>query len=163
MRSSRATDELMQPLLLKNTDNPDSAGIAEYLRVGGYRALEKALEMTPAEVVEEVQQSGLLGRGGAGFPTGRKWEFAVRAIGSPKYLISNADEGEPGTFKLIPIPEVGMEEGVGDGELVGAEVEIGEGTDVVVTGEHRRRHSGRDPIVVYISDARDRLTIARHE
>jgi NADH-quinone oxidoreductase subunit F len=89
----------MQPLLLKNTDNPDSAGIAEYLRVGGYRALEKALEMTPAEVVEEVQQSGLLGRGGAGFPTGRKWEFAVRAIGSPKYLISNADEGEPGTFK----------------------------------------------------------------
>jgi NADH-quinone oxidoreductase subunit F len=89
----------MQPLLLKNTDNPDSAGIAEYLRVGGYQALEKALEMTPAEVVEEVQQSGLLGRGGAGFPTGRKWEFAVRAIGSPKYLISNADEGEPGTFK----------------------------------------------------------------
>jgi NADH-quinone oxidoreductase subunit F len=89
----------MRQLLLKNTDHPDSAAIDEYLKVGGYRALEKALKMTPAEVVEEVQQSSLLGRGGAGFPTGRKWEFAVRAIGSPKYLISNADEGEPGTFK----------------------------------------------------------------
>ena len=54
MRSSRAMDELMQPLLLKNTDHPDSAAIDEYLRIGGYRALEKALEMTPAEVVEEV-------------------------------------------------------------------------------------------------------------
>jgi len=89
----------MQPLLLKNTDNPDSAGIEEYLRVGGYRVLEKALEMSSAEVVEEVTKSNLLGRGGAGFPTGRKWEFAVRAAGSPKYLICNADEGEPGTFK----------------------------------------------------------------
>jgi NADH-quinone oxidoreductase subunit F len=91
--------EMMQQLLLRNTDHPDSATIDEYLRVGGYRALEKALGMTPAEVVEEVQKSSLLGRGGAGFPTGRKWEFAVRAVGSPKYLISNADEGEPGTFK----------------------------------------------------------------
>jgi NADH-quinone oxidoreductase subunit F len=89
----------MQPLLLKNTDNPDSASIAEYRRIGGYQALEKALQMSPAEVVEEVLKSGLQGRGGAGFPTGRKWEFATRAIGSPKYLINNADEGEPGTFK----------------------------------------------------------------
>jgi NADH-quinone oxidoreductase subunit F len=55
--------------------------------------------MSPAEVIEEVVTSGLQGRGGAGFPTGKKWEFAVRATGSPKYLINNADEGEPGTFK----------------------------------------------------------------
>jgi NADH-quinone oxidoreductase subunit F len=89
----------MEQLLLKNTDNPDSARIEEYLKVGGYRALEMALGMAPAEVVQEVQQANLLGRGGAGFPTGRKWEFAVEAKGSPKYLICNADEGEPGTFK----------------------------------------------------------------
>jgi NADH-quinone oxidoreductase subunit F len=89
----------MKPLLLKNTDQSNSADIAEYQRIGGYQALKKALEMSPAEVVEEVVRSGLQGRGGAGFPTGRKWEFAVRAIGSPKYLINNADEGEPGTFK----------------------------------------------------------------
>jgi NADH-quinone oxidoreductase subunit F len=89
----------MEPLLLKNTDQPNSADIAEYQGTGGYHALKKALEMSPAEVVEEVVTSGLQGRGGAGFPTGKKWEFAVRAIGSPKYLINNADEGEPGTFK----------------------------------------------------------------
>jgi NADH-quinone oxidoreductase subunit F len=91
--------DLMQPLLLRNTEHPDSAAIGEYLGIGGYGGLEKALEMSPVEVVEEVTKSNLLGRGGAGFPTGRKWEFAVRAIGSPKYLICNADEGEPGTFK----------------------------------------------------------------
>jgi NADH-quinone oxidoreductase subunit F len=89
----------MEPLLLKNTDQPNSADLAEYQRIGGYRALKKALEMSPAEVIEEVVTSGLQGRGGAGFPTGKKWEFAVRATGSPKYLINNADEGEPGTFK----------------------------------------------------------------
>jgi NADH-quinone oxidoreductase subunit F len=91
--------ELMQPLLLRNTEHPNSAAIGEYLRIGGYGALEKALDMLPAEVVEEVKTSNLLGRGGAGFPTGRKWEYAVGAQGSPKYLICNADEGEPGTFK----------------------------------------------------------------
>jgi NADH-quinone oxidoreductase subunit F len=69
------------------------------MKVGGYRALESALEMTPADVVQEVTKSGLRGRGGAGFPTGKKWEFAAAAEGSPKYLICNADEGEPGTFK----------------------------------------------------------------
>ena len=89
----------MQPLLLKNIDNPNSANIAEYLKGGGYRALRKALEMPPAGVVQEVTDSNLLGRGGAGFPTGRKWKFAVDAVGSPKYLVCNADEGEPGTFK----------------------------------------------------------------
>jgi NADH-quinone oxidoreductase subunit F len=66
---------------------------------GGYRALEKALGMTPEEIVNEVKESGLRGRGGAGFPTGMKWSFMKHGDGKPHYLCVNADESEPGTFK----------------------------------------------------------------
>ncbi len=69
-----------------------------YLARGGYLGLERALGMTPEAVIEEVLASGLRGRGGAGFPTGKKWQFARAAEGSPKYLICNADEGDPGAF-----------------------------------------------------------------
>jgi NADH-quinone oxidoreductase subunit F len=70
-----------------------------YRQHGGYRAVEKALKMTPEEVVEEVKKSGLRGRGGAGFPTGMKWSFLAKPEGVPRYLVCNADESEPGTFK----------------------------------------------------------------
>ncbi|MGI4883742.1 MAG: NADH-quinone oxidoreductase subunit NuoF [Janthinobacterium lividum] len=71
-----------------------------YRKHGGYRAVEKALKtMTPDEVVEEVKKSGLRGRGGAGFPTGLKWSFLAKPEGVPRYLVCNADESEPGTFK----------------------------------------------------------------
>lgn len=71
-----------------------------YRKQGGYRAVEKALKtMTPDEVVEEVKKSGLRGRGGAGFPTGMKWSFLAKPEGVPRYLVCNADESEPGTFK----------------------------------------------------------------
>jgi NADH-quinone oxidoreductase subunit F len=70
-----------------------------YRREGGYRSVEKALKMTPDEVVEEVKKSGLRGRGGAGFPTGMKWSFLAKPEGVPRYLVCNADESEPGTFK----------------------------------------------------------------
>lgn len=66
---------------------------------GGYRAVEKALKMTPEEIVEEVKKSGLRGRGGAGFPTGMKWSFLAKPEGVPRHLVCNADESEPGTFK----------------------------------------------------------------
>lgn len=94
-------DVSKQPrIVLKNVGviNPES--IEEYIAVGGYEALGKALlEMKPQDVIQEIKNSGLRGRGGAGFPTGLKWEFASRAKGSPKYIVCNADEGEPGTFK----------------------------------------------------------------
>ena len=78
--------------------NPES--IEEYKLKGGYIALSKAIkEMTPQEVINEVKNSKLVGRGGAAFPTGLKWEFSFRTIKKPKYIICNADEGEPGTFK----------------------------------------------------------------
>lgn len=77
--------------------NPES--LEEYLASGGYGGLENALfKMTPDEVIEEVKDSGLRGRGGAGFLTGLKWEFCQKAKGYPKYVICNADEGDPGAF-----------------------------------------------------------------
>ena len=71
-----------------------------YRKHGGYRSVEKALKtMTPDEVTEEVKKSGLRGRGGAGFPAGMKWGFLSKPEGVPRYLVCNADESEPGTFK----------------------------------------------------------------
>ncbi len=71
----------------------------EYVAAGGGRGLERALAMAPQQVIEEVALSGLRGRGGAGFPTGRKW-LAVRSTGTgPRYVVCNAAEGEPATFK----------------------------------------------------------------
>ena len=85
------------------TEHIDLAGIATYdvyRQMGGYRSVEKALKtMSPDEVVEEVKTSGLRGRGGAGFPTGMKWSFIDKKSTNPRYLVCNADESEPGTFK----------------------------------------------------------------
>ncbi|MBI5740950.1 MAG: NADH-quinone oxidoreductase subunit NuoF [Nitrospirae bacterium] len=95
----------MEKILLKNTDTGNSADINEYVKAGGYRGLSKALGLQPGDIVDEVKKSGLRGRGGAGFPTGMKWSFAIADPKSPKYLVCNADEGEPGTFKDRPILE----------------------------------------------------------
>lgn len=70
-----------------------------YRREGGYASVEKALKMSPDEVTEQVKKSGLRGRGGAGFPAGMKWSFLAKPEGVPRYLVCNADESEPGTFK----------------------------------------------------------------
>lgn len=87
-------------LLLEHLDVPGIQGIETYVKQGGYATLEKALKkMSPEEVVEEVKKSGLRGRGGAGFPTGLKWSFLAKPEGIPRYLVCNADESEPGTFK----------------------------------------------------------------
>ncbi len=81
-----------------NWGKPNSAGIETYLASGGYEAARKALGMEPAKVSQEVLDAGLRGRGGAGFPAGRKWTFMPKD-NRPRYLCVNADEGEPGTFK----------------------------------------------------------------
>jgi len=98
--------------------NPDD--IEEYIARDGYQAVAKVLaEMTPDEVIEEMKQSGLRGRGGAGFPTGLKWQFARSATGSKKYVICNADEGDPGAFMDRSILE-GDPHSVIEGMLVAA-------------------------------------------
>ena len=87
-------------LLLEHVEVPGIDGIDVYVKNGGYAALEKAVKkMSPEEVLEEVKKSGLRGRGGAGFPTGMKWSFLAKPEGVPRYLVCNADESEPGTFK----------------------------------------------------------------
>ncbi|MBC7092584.1 SLBB domain-containing protein [Candidatus Bipolaricaulota bacterium] len=86
-------------LVLANSGVIDPERIEEYIAVGGYEALGRALtQMTPEQVIAEVRRSGLRGRGGAGFPTGAKWEAVRAAPGTPKYVICNADEGDPGAF-----------------------------------------------------------------
>lgn len=86
-------------LLLEKAHIPGIRSYEVYRREGGYAAVEKAFQMAPADVVEEVKKSGLRGRGGAGFPTGMKWSFLAKPEGVPRYLVCNADESEPGTFK----------------------------------------------------------------
>jgi NADH-quinone oxidoreductase subunit F len=87
-------------LLLEYDHVPGIETFDVYRKNGGYRSVEKALKsMSPEQIVEEVQKSGLRGRGGAGFPTGMKWSFLAKPEGVPRYLLCNADESEPGTFK----------------------------------------------------------------
>jgi NADH-quinone oxidoreductase subunit F len=91
---------MSRKLLLANDHIPGIQSYEVYRSNGGYRSVEKALKtMSPDDVVEEVKKSGLRGRGGAGFPTGMKWSFLAKPEGVPRYLVCNADESEPGTFK----------------------------------------------------------------
>ena len=87
------------PILSKHFGDSDAVTLAGWRQRGGYRALEQALAMEPAAIVAAVKESGLRGRGGAGFPTGLKWSFMKPGDGKPHYLCCNADESEPGTFK----------------------------------------------------------------
>lgn len=92
-------------VLLARRGTPNATDIDVYLKGGGYRTLEKALGMKPEQVAAEVKDSNIRGRGGAGFPAGVKWGFLARDTGRPVYLVCNADEGEPGTFKDRQIME----------------------------------------------------------
>ena len=86
-------------IVLGNSGRVDPERLNDYIAVGGYQALAKALEeMTPKQVVEEIKKSGLRGRGGAGYPTGLKWELVAKQVPTTKYVVCNADEGDPGAF-----------------------------------------------------------------
>ena len=89
-----------EPVLTKYAFTPNGFTLDHYEKnQQGYQGLKKALAMSPAEVIEAVKASGLRGRGGAGFPTGMKWQFVDKKSGKPRYIVCNADESEPGTFK----------------------------------------------------------------
>lgn len=85
-------------IVLANCGNINPEKIDDYINIGGYRGLNLALKLPPESVIDDITKSGLRGRGGAGFPTGLKWKFARLAYGTPKYVIINADEGDPGAF-----------------------------------------------------------------
>jgi NADH-quinone oxidoreductase subunit F len=93
----------LAPVLSRHWDQPQSWTLQSYVRQGGYQALRAVLRMKPADVIARVKDSGLRGRGGAGFPTGTKWSFISPDDGRPHYLVVNADESEPGTCKDIPL------------------------------------------------------------
>ena len=86
-------------IVLRNYGKIDPLKIEDYLNLGGYQALAKARQLNPAEVIETVKNSGLRGRGGAAFNTGLKWSFSYNTPAEQKYVVCNADEGEPGTYK----------------------------------------------------------------
>lgn len=106
-------------VLLKQCGEIDPEDIESYIETGGYRGTLKALKMKPKAVIEVIKKSGLRGRGGAGFPTGQKWELCSSAEGSPKYIICNADEGDPGAFMDRSIIE-GNPHSVIEGMIIGA-------------------------------------------
>ncbi|MCP2520216.1 NADH-quinone oxidoreductase subunit NuoF [Candidatus Aminicenantes bacterium AC-335-B20] len=111
-------DQLL--VTLRNRGLIDPEKIDDYIARDGYAALAKVLtEMTPEQVIEEIKKSGLRGRGGGGFPTGLKWEFCRKAKGEPKYVICNADEGDPGAFMDRSIIE-GDPHAVIEGMTIGA-------------------------------------------
>lgn len=112
--------EKQHKVVLRNCGFIDPENIEEYIARGGYRALHKALtEMRPEEVIEEIKRSGLRGRGGAGFPTGWKWETCQRAPGDIRYVICNADEGDPGAYMDRSVLE-GDPHSILEGMIIGA-------------------------------------------
>ncbi|WP_250506557.1 NADH-quinone oxidoreductase subunit NuoF [Bowdeniella massiliensis] len=100
---SFSTPGTLTPVLTDLWDKDAPYSLATYREHGGYEAFAKALQMSPEEVVNQIKDSGLRGRGGAGFPTGLKWSFLPPPDGGPRYLVVNADESEPGTCKDIPV------------------------------------------------------------
>jgi len=106
-------------IILENSGYIDPEKIEEYIEVDGYKALEKALNMTADEIIDVLSKSGLRGRGGAGFPTALKWKFTRQAQGEPKYIVCNADEGDPGAFMNRNVLE-GDPHKVIEGMIIGA-------------------------------------------
>jgi NADH:ubiquinone oxidoreductase subunit F (NADH-binding)/(2Fe-2S) ferredoxin/Pyruvate/2-oxoacid:ferredoxin oxidoreductase delta subunit len=107
-------------LLLSRNDLVDPTRIEDYVAIGGYQSLAKALfQMQPVQVIEEIKSSGLRGRGGAGYPTGEKWEDCKNALGGTKYVICNCDEGDPGAFMDRALME-GNPHSVIEGMMIGA-------------------------------------------
>ncbi|MBO9360585.1 MAG: NADH-quinone oxidoreductase subunit NuoF [Thermoflexus sp.] len=123
-------------ILLRHREIPDLHRLEVYMGHGGYEAWRKALTaMTPEQVIEEVKASGLRGRGGAGFPTGIKWSFVPKDV-FPKYVVVNADESEPGTFKDREIIE-GNPHQLIEGALLAAYAIQAERVYIYVRGEYR--------------------------
>jgi NADH-quinone oxidoreductase subunit F len=112
--------KIQQRIVLRNCGKINPEKIEDYIAVGGYESARKALlHMTPDQIIDEVKKSGLRGRGGGGFSTGQKWEFARKSPGTEKYVICNADEGDPGAFMDRSLAE-GDPHAVIEGMIIGA-------------------------------------------
>lgn len=141
MRGRRGALPVPKRVVLERAGIVNPESLDDYILYDGYQALGKALtRMTPAEVIAEVEKSGLQGRGGAGFPTGRKWSFVASALGRPKYVICNADESEPGTFKDRLILEGDPFSILEAMTIAGYAIGAGEGF-IYIRGEYRLAYS----------------------
>jgi NADH-quinone oxidoreductase subunit F len=131
----RHPDEVV--VISKRFGKPNSMQIHSYLQDGGYKALEKALkQMTPDSIIDEVKKSGLRGRGGAGFPTGMKWNFVPKDSPKPKYVLCNADESEPGTSKDRPLLEMDPHQLIEGMVIAGRAIGSNQGY-IYIRGEYR--------------------------
>src|SRR5678810_352472 len=141
-------------VLSKHFGEQEAIGLDGWRKRGGYVALQKALTMTPAEIVAIVKESGLRGRGGAGFPTGVKWSFMKPGDGKPHYLCCNADESEPGTFKdreIMRWTPHSLVEGCAIGSYaIGAET-----CYIYIRGEFTEPIARVEACLLYTSDAAD--------
>jgi NADH:ubiquinone oxidoreductase subunit F (NADH-binding)/(2Fe-2S) ferredoxin len=139
-------------IALRNRGMIDPEQIDEYIARGGYTALVKALtKMKPEQIIEQVKQSGLRGRGGAGFPTGKKWELVAGAERTPKYLVCNADEGDPGAFMDRSIIESDPHS-ILEGMMIGARATGASGGYVYIRNEYPL---ARERLVKAIEQARE--------
>jgi len=118
--SENKTYKKQKRIVLRNCGIIDPVSIDDYLENDGYKALEKSVkEMSCEDIINEIKNSGLRGRGGAGFPTGLKWQFAYNAKSKKKYIVCNADEGDPGAFMDRSVLE-GDPHSVIEGMIIGA-------------------------------------------
>src|SRR5208337_5542665 len=120
---------------------PNSTSIDVYLQHQGYKALKKAFEMGPDAVIQEMKNSGLRGRGGAGFNTGMKWSFVPKQSANPKYVVCNADESEPGTCKDRPLLEYDPHQLIEGVVIAGFAIGSHQGY-IYIRGEHDVRTRG---------------------
>jgi NADH-quinone oxidoreductase subunit F len=123
-------------IISKRFGLPNSPSIDVYLQHDGYQALEKALAMKPEDVINEVKNSGLRGRGGAGFNTGMKWSFVPKQSAKPKYVVCNADESEPGTCKDRPLMEYDPHQLIEGILIAGYAIQAHQGF-IYIRGEYR--------------------------
>src|SRR5712691_3842540 len=113
-----------------------ATGIDRYLKLNGYKPVQKALGMQPDAIINEVKNSGLRGRGGAGFNTGMKWSFVPKQSAKPKYVVCNADESEPGTCKDRPLMEYDPHQILEGIAIAGYAIQAHQGY-IYVRGEYR--------------------------
>lgn len=127
----------MLPLLTKRCGKIQPDSVEEYISMGGFEAFKKALDMGPEKIIDEILAANLLGRGGAAYPAGKKWKQLYHIEGSPKYIVCNADEGEPGTFKdkvLLQQDPLSVIEGM----LIAGYVFDSHDGYIYIRGEYRR-------------------------
>ena len=129
--------EIQESVLLRRVGRMDPVSVPEFEALGGFSGIRKALSMEKEEILEEISRSNLKGRGGAGYPAGRKWKSLYRIEGDTKYIVCNADEGEPGTFKdRVLLEETPLS--VIEGMLIAGYVFGSKQGYIYIRGEYRR-------------------------